>query len=171
VDKSNYSPNAPSFAFDIQTVHIPTPDGDAAPVGRATLVGESAVSVHDIVRRDDDATLGELSAEILAYIVERGEPVVAKDIATEFDIPVDKARTYAGRLVKSGRIKRIERGRFVPNDTHPSTVSSVMSVSSVMKNDTLDTHITEKNNDSVCTVHKTPTLNGLCGRCQAQAVA
>lgn len=155
VDKSNYSPESPSFAFDIETVDILTDDGELSSIGRANLLGASSVSVHELVRRADVEGLGDLSSEIVELVNSSAGELTAKDISEELDISLEKARTYAGRLVKSARIKRTGRGRYAGNGTGSPTVQSVQSVSNVSKtaqNDTHDTHITLFRNVTLCVV-------------------
>ena len=127
VDKSNYSPDSPSFAFTIETVTVPTDDDDIAAVGQARLLGASAISVHDIVKRGNDDGLSDLSVDILA-LARRHAPgdIGVSDITDAFpDCTPEKARTYAGRLVTTGRLARSGRGRFRDIDTPPSNESSV----------------------------------------------
>lgn len=144
VDKSNYS-NRGSFslAFDIESATVLTSDGDNTVVGRARLIGETQLTVHEIVQRGHDEALGDLSAEILAYVNNADAEVETSDVADDLDIPKDRARTYLGRLVRSERITRTGRGRYSRNAPVPP-VSSVSSVSFQFDtDDSNDTHSTD----------------------------
>ena len=164
VDKSNYLPDSPSFAFAIETVPVVTDDGDIAEVGRARLIGDSSLTVQDIVRRSHDASLGDLSAEIVALVTASNAELSIKDIADEFDISEHKARTYAGRLVKSGRIQRTGRGRFAANDTAISNELSVANDATVANNATPATHDSLFRNDTVCVICSEPLHEALVSR-------
>ncbi len=149
VDKSNYSNRAPSLAFTIDSASVTTDEGEDTIVGRAHLIGETQLTVHEIVRRSDDEALGDLSTEILAFVNTRTADVSTSDVAGELDIPLDRARTYLGRLVRSERILRVSRGRY----SRITPVPTESSVSSVSFNYPNDTHATD---DTVITVD-TPT--------------
>lgn len=167
VEKSNYSPTTPSFAFAVDTKLVPTSDGELASVGHARLLGESNVTVQDILDRQSDNSLGDVSTEILAFVTAADGEVTAQDVAAELDLTPGNARTYLGRLVNSGRIARAGRGRYSANDTADSTGLNVSSVSSVSKNNTLNTHNTHIRNDNVCIVHDSQTDDGSCAECNS----
>ncbi len=76
-----------------------------------------------------DASLGDRSARILAFVASRPDGVRAEDVARELDVDPATARTYLARLVSSERIQRPGRGLYTP-------VASVSSVSSDGWNDT-----------------------------------
>ncbi|MGE3192877.1 MAG: AAA family ATPase [Microbacteriaceae bacterium] len=135
VDKSNYSVKAPSLAFEVVSASVPTGNGDAAIVGRASLIGETTLTVHELVRRSDDANLGDLSSEILAYVNSSSTEVDAAAISEEFDIQKNQARVYLGRLVRSARIIRSGRGKYTRNSDN-APVTPVVSVASNYPNAT-----------------------------------
>jgi hypothetical protein len=174
VDKNNYSPREPSIAFTIDTVSHCTDDGEYAEVGKATLLGESLVTVHEIVRRGHDDSLGDVSASIVQALKAHGGEMSVEEVAEAVGEAPGKARTYLGRLVKSNRITRTGRGRYTV-DTAVSGVSSVSSVSNEGENDTHDTHNTHilidtpVSFDDYC-LHGV-TSGARCTRCGGSAVA
>jgi hypothetical protein len=143
VDKSNYSQNAPSLAFEVASATVMTDEGENAVVGRAHLIGESQLTVHEIVRRGNDEALGDISSDILTYVKQHPEGVQTSDVVDEFDLARNQARVYLGRLVASLRIQRTGRGRYAPNATTQPAVSPVISVASVASNYPNATHITD----------------------------
>ncbi len=79
-----------------------------------------------------DASLGDRSARILAFVASRPDGVRAEDVAAALDLDTTTARTYLRRLTDTERIQRRGRGLYAP-------VSSVSSVSSDGDNETLET--------------------------------
>lgn len=59
--------------------------------------------------------LGDRSVEIVDFIILQGEATTA-DVAERLSISPDQASVYLGRLVRSGRIRRVSRGRFAALD-------------------------------------------------------
>ena len=137
VDKSNYSPEKPSYAFDIQTVGVTTDDGERAFVGRAHFAGHSDVSVHELLRKDD--TLGDLSRNILQTVLDAPGEVSVKEVAEAHEVTEKQASTYLARLVTSGRIVRGGRGRYSKANTANTTGFSGESVESVGNESSLPT--------------------------------
>lgn len=150
VDKSNYGSRMPSLAFAIDTVTVTTDDGRTSEVGQARLIGESDVSVHELVRRDRDDLLGDTSSEVLAYVNLNPDGVNVKSVCDELDLPTDKARTYLARLVTAGRVQRLGRGVYGPNVTTHDTPTSVTTVTTVTSTQPFDTHITLITDMRVC---------------------
>lgn len=176
VDKSNYSQRSASLAFTVESAEVATDDGDMTTVGRARLLGETALTVHELVNREKDDSLGNDSGDILAFVNARESDVTTQEVASEMDMTKDKARTYLNRLVSSERIERSARGQYRRN----TPVPGVSSVSSVSNNYPDDTHSTDSTDDTgqyrrtepstephTCPKHGTPTYQGLCGRCEA----
>ena len=159
VDKSNYSQHSASLAFEVESATVATDDGELAIVGRARLVGETTLTVHEIVRRASDASLDRDSGEILAFVNASEDEMTTEQVAEEVAMTKDKARTYLNRLVNSGRIQRASRGRYTRNQS-ASNVSSVSSVSSNHPDSTHSTHNTAV--QSEITVSK---VNGPCPIC------
>lgn len=151
VDKSNYSNQSPSLAFSIESVDVATDDGETATLGLARLVGETALTVHELVRRSHDDALGDLSSDILAFIKSVDGKVSTADVADALDEPLDRVRTYLGRLARSERITRVGRGQYSRNDGVP-TVPTVLSVSFNHPNDTHSTHDTGGTPTKTCAV-------------------
>ena len=141
VDKSNYSQRSPSLAFEVESATVPTDDGEMATVGRARLLGETTLTVHELVQRGHEESLGDLSAEILTFVNSHPSEITTQQVVDEMDIPKDKARTYLNRLVNSGRIERAARGRYARIEHVPSE-SSVSSVSNNYPDSTHSTHDT-----------------------------
>jgi hypothetical protein len=160
VDKSNYSNRSPSLAFTIDSKSVPTDDGSTTVVGSANLLGETVLTVHEIVRRSRDEYLGDLSSDILTLLKESTAAMSTKDIAEALDEPQDRVRTYAGRLVRSERIQRVKRGQYMRIDAVPT----VPSVPSVPLNHPNDTHATDDTGDTppptcpVCNLAMHPAL-------------
>lgn len=131
VEKSNYSAVKPSVAFQVDSVEMPTADGESTVVGRAIMLGDSSVTVQDLLRRDQ-TVLGERSAELVDFIKGHPEGVRAEEVSDALDLPINQARTYLSRLASSGRVERLERGRYGPvrnsNATRTPPVASVASV-------------------------------------------
>lgn len=174
VEKSNYSPVRPSLAFQIESVHVATDDGDTTTVGRARLIGPANVTVDDILNRDL-SVLGERSQDLIEYVNDHPEGVRPEAVAAALNIEPAQARTYLSRAHKTGRIDRPERGLYTPlrntDITEPHTVRSVASVANPPKA-TEATHTTASGsvtNALLCPTHRTPTHNGICGRCEAAA--
>lgn len=164
VDKSNYSQNAPSLAFSINSAEIPTDDGEQAVVGRAHLIGETTLTVHEIVRRgSDEDMLGEDTTDILNLVNSSPDDITTTQVAEQLDIGKEKARTYLGRLVRSGRIRRTARGRYAKKDTSVPPVPPVTGVPGVPTNYPNDTHST----DSTAETNEIAVLkvNGICPKC------
>lgn len=145
VEKSNYSAVKPSVAFRVDSVDVPIRNGDVTTVGRAVMLGDSSLTVQDILNRDVSA-LGERSADLVDYVNRAPEGVRAEDVATALDIPINQARTYLSRAASSGRINRAERGVYVAlgntNTTPPEAVASVASVAFSPSEEEFATHIT-----------------------------
>jgi len=142
VDKSNYSLRAPSLAFEVVSAAVDTPDGDVALVGRAALIGETSLTVHELVRRSEDASLGDLSSEILAFVNSAAREIDTSEVVEEFDLQRNQARVYLGRLAGSGRITRTGRGKYIRN-AESTPVTPVASVATVALNHPNATHITD----------------------------
>lgn len=140
VEKSNYSARKPSLAFSVESAAVPLPDGSTATVGRARLLGETSLTVQDLLNRDT-STLGDVSSQIVAAVSHAAEPVSAREVATEVGEPEDKVSRYLRRLTDSGRIQRAERGRFVPlgwqPDTETDTTHTASEVSELSESHTL----------------------------------
>ena len=174
VEKSNYSPVRPSLAFQIESVDVPTHDGDTTTVGRARLIGPANVTVDDLLKRDL-SVLGERSQDLIEYVNEHPEGVRPEAVATALNLELNQARTYLSRAYQAGRIDRPERGRYTPlrntDTTEPHTVATVASVAFLPKA-TEATHTTASGSVAkalLCPTHHTPTHDGICGRCAATA--
>lgn len=155
VDKSNYSTRAPSLAFAIDSAPIATDDNETTIVGLARLLGETELTVHEIVRRGNDETLGDLSASIWEFVRSKPDGVTTAEVVEEFDIQRAQARVYLSRLVNSGRIERLARGQYGPKvAAQKDPVTPVMSVTTVTSNYPDVTHVTD------ITPH-----NGVTGTC------
>jgi hypothetical protein len=166
VDKSNYSQRAASLAFSVESADVPTDDGEVTTVGRARLLGETTLTVHEIVQRNGDESLAKDTAEILEYVLARPEGVETKTLVEEFDIPRAHLRVYLSRLVNSDRIERRSRGIFGPKVTAHPPVTPVTSVTSVTDNHPYVTHITEvTTKQGITAVTEPRKVNGICPNC------
>jgi hypothetical protein len=129
VDKSNYSPRLPSFAFSIADKGYTTHDGEPTTIGRAALLGETPLTVQALIDRQDTRPMGERSADILDMLADATEPITPKDVEDELGIPNRQASQYLMRLVDRGQAERTGRGKYTT--VHARTpVDSVDSVDS-----------------------------------------
>lgn len=132
VEKSNYSPVKPSVAFRVDSIAVPTSDGEQAIVGRAVMLGASDITVQDLLRREA-TVLGNRSADLVNYVNQHPEGVKAEEVAEALqDLPIDQARIYLSRAASAGRIERAERGLYKPvRNSHGTSAEPVTSVTSV----------------------------------------
>lgn len=115
VEKSNYSPEQPSDAYRIESMTVRLDDGHEQSIGRAVLVGESDITVQEILDRDrDTSNLSPDSQKIIAVVDEHPDGVTAADIAAYLPgIDEAKARKYLNRAANRGDIGKSGRGTFV----------------------------------------------------------
>lgn len=179
VEKSNYSPVKPSYAFRVDSIDVPTGDGDTNTVGKAVLLGHSDLTVNDLLNRDT-TVLGDRSADVIEYVNGHREGVRAEDIAAVIDAPVNQARTYLSRLAGSGRIARLARGVYGPAERNANTTTTTpfASVASVanLPNATHTTHATGVTRDAnvlrtACPIHGSGLWNGSCTQCELETSA
>lgn len=152
MDKGNTTPRALSLAFDIDDAQVRTDDGDTASVGRARLIGETSTTVHQIVGRENDRTLGDLTQRILAFVSAASAPVTIADVAEALDEKAATVQRYLSRLVAARRLSRPERGKFasIGSDSHSDTHSQFAEVSSLSEVSETDPSIQTDQ------THKTP---------------
>ena len=133
MDKGNTTPRSMSLAFEIDDALVAARGGDAARVGRARLIGETSTTVHQIVSRENDRALGDLSSRIVALVNGSAEPMSPSDVAEALGENYDTVKRYLGRLVNSQRIARRGRGLYAPiaGDSEGDTVSRFTEVSLV----------------------------------------
>ncbi len=100
--------------------------------------------------------LGEQSAEIVAFIGKRSEPVKAADVALALGMDAKRAGTYLARLAEAGRVCKIKRGVYtrvesveVWKDSRPDSTRSTDS-----------THLVE---GPLCDVCRLPMLDPEAG--------
>lgn len=93
VDKSNYSAErGSSFAFNLRTVMVDTDDGDSTSVAQVEDLGDTDLSVNDIVNRSSD---GEDD--------DREDRNAAQAFVLDFLKHKDGGEAKAGDVVKAGR--------------------------------------------------------------------
>ncbi len=109
-DKSNYGELQPSVAFAISTAEVPVANGEISQVGRAQYLGESELTVQDIVGREE-RSLGTTRTAILELAESKGT-ITPKDVAELLDTSPASARTYLGRLKKSRDLVSDKPGQF-----------------------------------------------------------
>lgn len=83
LDKSNYSRGgSSSFAFDLVDTSVETDDGDTAHVARVHFLGDTDISVSDIVNRgrDDDEERSESERWLIGLLEDAGGSATASDI-------------------------------------------------------------------------------------------
>lgn len=79
--------------------------------GQWTLKGDDlAAAAAEAVTKRATADLGDRSAEIIAFIAERGAAVTPTDVTNELNIK--DARRYLARLADSGRLVKLSRGLY-----------------------------------------------------------
>lgn len=192
-DKGNYSEHGTgSLAFTLESVDVPTDDGDTAQVARVVMLGDSNISVGDIINRmpggeGEHEDRNAAQAFILDYLKE-----------------VDAQEAPASDVLKAGRIagfnetemknarKRSRNPRIVSRksgfgagwvwaidpDPLPEGVTKVSKVSLsesetpwTPSTETLTPSATKSTDSPTCLTHRTPTWEGLCGRCEAEKVS
>lgn len=87
--------------------------------------GDFTAANAALAQRRDSETLGDRSAAIAGYARDTGQEVTPADIAQRFNISPDDAGKYLRRLVDSGRLTKVGRGRFAS----PSAMSETSEVS------------------------------------------
>jgi RecA-family ATPase len=129
VDKSNYSKIKPSDAYRVDSADVLLDDGYSQSVGKAVMVGESTMTVQDLMDRDrDNSSLSEHAQKIIAFVNEHPDGVKTGDvIAGMSNVPEATVRKALTRAVDRGDIQRHERGMYGPLSQVPS-VPSVPSV-------------------------------------------
>lgn len=104
--------------------------------GRWTLDGHDLPSAAAaLTDTRTTANLGERSSEVVSFVNANPAGVRAAHVAEHLGIDDGTARTYLSRLAEAGRIEKLARGLYTP-------VTSVMSVTSQMGNDTDITLVT-----------------------------
>ncbi|CAN5516141.1 hypothetical protein BH10ACT6_BH10ACT6_01240 [soil metagenome] len=116
VEKSNYSPLQPSDAYRIDSVNVRLHDGYTQSIGRAVLIGDSRVSVQDILDRDRDrpALSSDMSAVVDLVNAHADGVTVAQAIEALPGIAEATVRRYLTRASQRGQIERSDRGLYVP---------------------------------------------------------
>jgi hypothetical protein len=118
VDKSNYSPVQKSLAFMVSSASIRVDNGGETVVGRAELLGETALRVHDLV-----GSLGEDKRAILALakgakddLANGGEgtgTITTEQVIEQLALLPGTARQKLRRMVKEGHLQRVKDGVFI----------------------------------------------------------
>lgn len=135
VDKSNYSESrGDSFAFKLVSTFVPTGDGTQAEVARVDYLGDSTISVSDIVNKPDDVNLGEEIGAVVECVNRHSEGIKPAAVAEETGLPANAVRTYLTRAASRGLIDKAGHGTYLPKATAPSVRTSVAPVASVALN-------------------------------------
>ncbi|GAA4686528.1 AAA family ATPase [Frondihabitans cladoniiphilus] len=144
VDKSNYSETrGDSFAFNLVSTLIPTNDGTDTSVARVDYLGDSTISVTDIVNKPDDVDLGEEIGAVVEYVNRHPEGVKPADVATATNLDPKAVRTYLSRAAHRGLIAKAGYGHYTPSATAPSVRALVAPVAPVALNPLSATSATE----------------------------
>jgi len=187
-DKSNTTGIANAVRFEVLVHQARTQSDDdpgtVATLGKPTdagssirhLLSEWRIEQRQAEKKQNETALSDLSGDILALVRQHPEGITAADVAEQLREEIGKVRTYLGRLTTSQRVQRVARGCYAPGDTPVSIAQDVSSVSNVSSDDTDDTqntltHAVTAVSSATCTIHRTPTLDGLCGRCAAGVAA
>lgn len=160
VEKSNYSPKQPSDAYSIESKSVLLDDGHTQSIGHAVLIGESAVTVQDLMDRDRDTT-SKLSGDsqlIIAAVTQHPDGIRADSVAEQLGMEPEKVRTYLNRAANRGDIRRVQRGIFAPNETPRPSVMTVPNVMSVPRTE----HSTHT--EHISRIEQSEQ-NGTCPRC------
>lgn len=135
VDKSNYSESrGDSFSFNLVSTDVPLAGGDVASVARVEYLGESTISVSDIVNKPEDVDLGEEIGSVVNYVNDRLEPAKPADIARDLNLDPKAVRTYVSRAAKRGLIDKTGYGTYQRSATAPSVRAVVAPVAPVALN-------------------------------------
>jgi hypothetical protein len=96
--------------------------------GNWLLMGDSledAASIAATIRAT--ANLGERSAEILRFVNKHPQGVRAGDVAKALgDIDAKEAGTYLGRLLSVGKVRKPERGLYIPVESVESVETETL---------------------------------------------
>jgi hypothetical protein len=193
VDKSSYSvAEGTNHAYALMTTSVPLVSGGTTDVARAVYIGETTTSVAELNERqagadDDHEDRNAAQAFVLDYIKSCPElEAPAKDVLkaghaagfSETEIKNARSRCKSPRIA-SGR--SAFSGGWVWAITTQGITESPQGIGGITRTraDTLDSLGT--NSDALgaaktptitttadtCTVHGTPTYQGMCGRCEA----
>ena len=143
IEKSNYSAVKPSLAFRVDSVNVPVGGGEFTTIGKAECLGESTLTVQDILSRDPH-NLGDRSTTLLDYVKNAPGAVTPKEVEDALGIDKKQAGVYLKRLEDSGRIAKSGRGEYTALDNTKTTdTPHVGSVVSVVSNPPKTTDTTE----------------------------
>ncbi|KQQ27794.1 AAA family ATPase [Frondihabitans sp. Leaf304] len=124
VDKSNYSESrGDSFSFNLVSTDVPLAGGDVASVARVDYLGESTISVTDIVNKPDDVDLGEAIGAVVDYVNHRPLGCKPAEVAADLGMSPGDVRSYLSRAAKRGHIEKNGYGKYAPSAAHASVVS------------------------------------------------
>jgi len=185
VDKSNYSPVQKSLAFMVSSASIRVDNGGETVVGRAELLGETALRVHDLV-----GSLSEDKRAILALAKSFQEEaargagsgtITTEQVVEELKIGKDTARQKLSRMVKEGHLRRVSEGVFAlaspgwqsspARDVTGHSVTPVTPIEGLQAPEAIQRDSVTalpRDRHPICITHAAPTLNGLCARCEME---
>lgn len=109
LDKSNYSRSgAASFAFNLVDVAVETDDGDTAHVAKVVYLGDTDITVSDIVNRarDDDEDRSESERWLIGFLEDAGGASPSSDIrkaATSDGMSWDGLKRASNRIVSKAK--------------------------------------------------------------------
>ncbi|WJL95862.1 AAA family ATPase [Microbacterium sp. ET2] len=195
-DKGNYSQHgAGSVAFQLEPVEIATDDGEMASVARVVIVGESEVSVSDIINRtpptgDDREAHNAATSFLLDYLrsCDAEEAKAASVIKaareagfSEHEIKNARARSKTPKVVSrkaafgGGWVWAIDHGHLTPTEAEQfdSLAASFQGVTegaeeiNFLKHETFDTLVTPSTEPDYC-LHGV-TFGARCSKCGGTA--
>jgi hypothetical protein len=103
--------------------------------GLWTLCGDDLrEAANEAETRQLTAGLGERALEVLTLVNTRDGETTARDVNEELGISKDQASVYLNRLVERGRIRKLSRGKFVPNNIPVISVGSVGNIEHSLHN-------------------------------------
>lgn len=105
IDKGNYSEaRGRSFAFNLRSVDVPTDDGATTSVAAVEWLGDSDVSVGDIINRapdDEDRSESDEAADwLVGYLESQGGSAERADI-----LKAAKAQHFSDKIIRRAREK------------------------------------------------------------------
>ena len=116
--------------------------------GRWSLDGSSIEEAsRQAAKLVEAGNLGDRSLTLLEIVKDHPDGITPMQAAEQLEISNQGAGDYLGRLVKQGRIRRVKRGVYAPNET--DCVNTVENVETVERADQTGQFFSTPQNDSV----------------------
>lgn len=170
VDKSNYSESrGDSFTFNLVSTDVDTGDGDKTTVARVEYLGESDISVNDIVNKPTEVNLGDDIGAVVMCVNGHPEGIKPAGVAEELRMPANAVRSNLGRAAQRGLIQKVGHGVYYPKATPLPVRTSVAPVAFVASSPEIATKASKATEQqtgapvafcSVCGLAMSPALAG-----------